>query len=200
VFLAFIVTRIFYYLRVYRPIAIVVFTMRDVAGGILVFIVLLCVIVVGFINMLYALLQYDILRSVGEVLHTLAKAGVVNWNFFAILNSPTGYTDDGLKITGVAVLILYLLITILILTNLLIAMIGYSFSKVKDSALGLWNIDFGRMVLEFENGPLPPPFNIFSLLLLVCGKSKNHKTYTFSLSDKEKIEELTRSYRNRYIE
>ncbi|XP_071824932.1 transient receptor potential cation channel subfamily M member-like 2 isoform X2 [Apostichopus japonicus] len=87
---------------------------------------------------------------------------------------------------GLVLLSLYLLLSNVMLLNLLIAMLSYTFSNVQDRADELWKIQRYDLFNEFsERPPLPPPLIIIShvyLLIRFC-KRKASKQNSESSSN-----------------
>lgn len=79
----------------------------------------------------------------------------------------------------------YMFIASIIMINLLIAMMSETFSKITSEGLQRWQFERCQLISEFKETkpPLPPPFNIFWLLLVTLPNkycSKDNRTGTLS--------------------
>jgi len=105
------------------------------------------------------------------------QAGQSGWKFFPNGSMGVGITaifgDLGYNTMdwmtesrfGVPVIIVYSFVTQVMLVNLLIAMMGNTYDKVKQNSDQEWKFNRYRLIQDYHSGSdFPPPLNLFYLL------------------------------------
>eukprot|EP00026_Physarum_polycephalum_P002417 Phypoly_transcript_02423.p1 GENE.Phypoly_transcript_02423~~Phypoly_transcript_02423.p1 ORF type:complete len:677 (+),score=49.57 Phypoly_transcript_02423:663-2693(+) len=106
-------------------------------------------------------------RQVGESGWTFFPHGSMGTGFTAILGDLGDNTMEWMTRTrfGVIVVLVYSLVTQVMLVNLLIAMMGNTYTVVKDNADKEWKFYHYTLVTDYSaSSTCPPPFNIIYLI------------------------------------
>jgi len=153
--------RLFKYLQLSQTIGLLVIMIQemfnDIALWVLVSIVFLGAFTVSFVAISdphaveHSEFDHPLTTPVWAMLGTFDVAEVHSWN----------------TQIGQVMLYTYLVISQIVLVNLLIAMMGYTFGAIKDNSEEEWKFVRLRSVLEAAErmSPVPPPFNLPQTLL-----------------------------------
>jgi len=121
---------------------------------------------------------FALTRQAGEAAWTAYPAGSMGAGFTAILGDLGDETMAWMTKTrvGVILVLAYSLITQVMLVNLLIAMMGDTYSSVKENSDKEWKFYRYSLVIDYvSSSPYPPPFNIlFGPILYLKAKLESN--------------------------
>jgi hypothetical protein len=119
-------------------------------------------------------------RQSGNAAWVFFPAGSMGSGFTAILGDLGAHTMEWMEETsiGVAVVLVYSLITQVMLVNLLIAMMGDTYSAVKENSDKEWKFYRYSLVIDYiTSSPYPPPFNLlFGPILYIRSRVQANST------------------------
>jgi len=125
-------------------------------------------------------------RSIPASLNTLLRAGLGSFSYVDTGSGGNSVTENFANI----MLALYSLVVLILLINMLIGMMGSTYSSIQDDAVCHWGFSLAQSLLYYELGLWVPPFNIVSegvklivwlFNVLTCGSIINKS----GLSDEE---------------
>eukprot|EP01123_Difflugia_compressa_P011625 TRINITY_DN4716_c0_g1_i2.p1 TRINITY_DN4716_c0_g1~~TRINITY_DN4716_c0_g1_i2.p1 ORF type:complete len:702 (+),score=84.75 TRINITY_DN4716_c0_g1_i2:233-2107(+) len=153
--------RLLFYVRIIRKTGPLVSAIINMLSDIFNYLFLVAVILLAFAQVFVVLFkdttgQFNGLRNSFPM---LIQGTFGRFSFFT--------TEGGNTFAywlGNALLVVYLIISLILLVNLLIAMMTNTYRNVSDAAMEDWGFQFASLVIQYERTYWPPPFN---LLLLV---------------------------------
>jgi len=165
--------RLIFYMRVseYSGVlgVIIVRMLSDVSH----FVALVAILLLGytFLFIQFFSTDQDSFESFVSTGWTLVFSSLGGFNYF---EAPT--EGGGLKLfIGNFLLFSYMCLSSIILVNLLIAMMGRTYSETFDeSALGVWRLQFAHLVRQYSFDIFPPPLNLLWWVVRMI-------SYTFTL-------------------
>eukprot|EP01129_Flabellula_baltica_P008750 TRINITY_DN3501_c1_g1_i1.p1 TRINITY_DN3501_c1_g1~~TRINITY_DN3501_c1_g1_i1.p1 ORF type:complete len:1006 (-),score=196.39 TRINITY_DN3501_c1_g1_i1:430-3447(-) len=155
--------RALYYFRSFSSTGPMVIAIQRMIFDVILFLVLSATALIAFGQFFTALL-HDVEPGFITLLDTsvsLTSQGLGDFEFFA------GYS---LRIFFANVMLLiYLLLMLIVLVNLLIAMMGFTYETVINNATEKYRFEFADIVLHYSRRTyLPPPLTVISLIYRVC--------------------------------
>ena len=178
------------YLCLWEPIGKLQLTVVKMTADLGGFAVLFIVCVFGFWVALYGLMKYDDRGYENDDFGTVRHAMVTLFSStFANYNNNIFFLETRYQELGAVIMVIYIVATVIVLLNLIIARMSATFDKVSEISLGEYHLNKAGIVRNFirfeETHPfcmLAPPFNLITFLL-----SPFH--FCFLLSAKDASEE-----------
>eukprot|EP01125_Pyxidicula_operculata_P017287 TRINITY_DN6052_c0_g1_i1.p1 TRINITY_DN6052_c0_g1~~TRINITY_DN6052_c0_g1_i1.p1 ORF type:complete len:1100 (+),score=275.09 TRINITY_DN6052_c0_g1_i1:3-3302(+) len=152
--------RLLQYLRFYRTTGPLIIAMKEMISDVINFLFLFVVVMMGWsiiMSQLVSSLVYEY-KNVGSSVFTLLKAGIGGGDFIDVNSGGASLNQDIANVFFA----LYLLLSIILLINLLIAMMGSTYDRIQEEALGEWGFEFTQAVLFYEKPVWIPPLNIIA--------------------------------------
>eukprot|EP00026_Physarum_polycephalum_P000719 Phypoly_transcript_00720.p1 GENE.Phypoly_transcript_00720~~Phypoly_transcript_00720.p1 ORF type:complete len:1269 (+),score=165.16 Phypoly_transcript_00720:288-4094(+) len=144
-------------------------------------------------------------RQVGESGWKLFPNGSMGAGFTAILGDLGNDTMEWMTHTrfGVAVVLLYSLVTQVMLVNLLIAMMGNTYTVVKDNSDKEWKFYRYTLIADYNaSSTCPPPFNIIYMIYRKVKRFRNRYALPKppSTSNEKAVNKIMKDATERVIE
>jgi ankyrin repeat protein len=171
--------RLLYYLQVNRRLGPIIISITEVVTDVLLFIVILGIVLVAFavgITGVFAAGVYTTEFRNGSIslpapVHGLwPSLKTLYWSLFGEIDLDELNNAHGVlaseSVIGLTLVAFWLLASVIVLLNILIALVNEAFDRVKKQNADLvWNLAVSRVITEVNSSPsFPLPMNIFYLL------------------------------------
>lgn len=134
-----------YYLRAFEVTGPLVSMILRIAKDMKAFLLVLAIVIVGFSQAFWLLSN----RMEGLDFSSIDKSYVSAFSYMLGNFDPDGFDGASLESWGIFLSCIYMLIGSILLLNLLIALMGDSYSDVKAKGLAQWRLEQAQLIIEF---------------------------------------------------